>query len=120
MAGSVITPDVRHNTAYTFLSAQHYGLKLQTGVYTPSTGTTQYTTVGDAITIPGIGTPLFVEFTEPKISTAAPTTDPLYYTYDTVNKTVRWMGTSTGGVVERSTGGSAEGFTANYMAVGFV
>jgi hypothetical protein len=120
MAGSTITPDVRHNTAYTFLSAQHYGMKLQTGVYTPSTGTTQYTTVGDSITIPGIGTPLIVLFSAPNWSSAAPTTDNLYFTYDRNNKTVRWMGTSTNAVVERTTAESAEGYTASYIAFGFV
>ena len=119
MAGT-ITPDVRHNTAYSFLSAQHYGLKVQTGVYTPSTGTTQYTTIGDAITIPGIGTPLTVVFSAPNWSSAAPTTDPLMYVYDRVNKTVRWIGTSTGGYVERTTAESAEAFTASYVAFGFV
>ena len=120
MAGSTITPDVRHNTAYTFLSAQHYGLKLQTGVYTPSTGTTQYTTAGDSITIPGIGTPLIVVFSAPKVSTGAATTDMLQFMYDRIEKSVRWYGTSTNAVTERSTAGSAEGFTAAYLAIGFV
>lgn len=122
MAGSTITPDVRHNTAYTFLSAQHYGLKVQTGVYTPSTGTTQYTTVGDAITIPGIGTPIVVLFSAPKVnSLTGPSTETLFYGYDFVSKSVRWYGSSTGGTpVEKTTGLSAEGYTAQYVAIGFV
>lgn len=120
MAGT-ITPDVRHNTAYTMLSAQHYGLKMQTGVYTPSTGTTQYTTAGDSITIPGIGTPIAVFFSAPKVgSLTAPSTEILLYSYDTVNKSVRWYGTSTGGSLERTTAEGAEGYTAQYLAVGWV
>ena len=120
MAGSTITPDVHHNTAYSFMSAQHYGLKVQTGVYTPSTGTTQYTTAGDAITIPGIGTPIGVWFTAPKVgSLTAASTEILSYQYDTVNKSVRWYGTSTGGTLERTTAESCEGYTAQYVAFGF-
>jgi hypothetical protein len=121
MAGSTVTPDVRHNTAYSFLSAQHYGLKVQTGVYTPSTGTTQYTTAGDSITFPGVGTPIVVLFGAPKVgSLTAPSTEVLFYLYDNVNKSVRWYGSSTGGSLERTTAQSAEGYTAPYVCFGFV
>lgn len=122
MAGT-ITPDVRHNTAYSFLSAQHYGLKVQTGVYTPSTGTTCYTSVGDAVTIPGIGTPVLVSFSAPKVnSLTGPSTESLVYQYDFVSKSVRWYGSSTGGgtLNEKTTALSCEGYTAQYVAIGWV
>jgi hypothetical protein len=117
MAGTA-TPDTRHNISYSLMAAQHYGLKIQCGVYTPCTGTTQYTTVGDSLVIPGIATPLMVAFGMPG-SVTATSTRATVYVWDATNESVRWLITTTGGPTECTTAQGCEGLTAPYLAIGY-
>jgi hypothetical protein len=116
---ATVTPWTRHNTAYSFLSAQHYGILIQEGTYTPSTGTTQYTSVGDLTTFPGFSThgPVIVLFGWAGYTTGLSTFAGSYQ-YDNTNRTVRWLNTSTGGLTEATTADSREGMTAAYLAIG--
>lgn len=117
MAGTA-TPNSRHNVSYNIAAAQHYGLKIQCGVYTPTNGTTVYTSVGDSLAIPGISTPLMVAFGLPG-ATGALSTRVTMYLWDATNKTVRWFFTATGGPTECSTTATSSGLTAPYIAVGY-
>jgi len=112
------TPSGRHNTNYNLAAAQHYGFKIQCGTYTPSTGTTAYTSVGDSLTIPGMPTPLIVSFGMPGMTTGL-STRGTHYLWDASNETVRWLITTTGGVTECTTAQGCEGLTAPYVAIGY-
>jgi len=116
MAGTV-TPDKKHNTNYSVSSAQQYGFKIQCGLYTPCTGTTQYTSVGDPLEFTGMTDAYAVIFGIPGYTTG-PSTNAQHYVWDYTNQTVRWLMTSTGGVVEATTAAAATG-TAEYCAIGY-
>jgi len=110
------TPDSRHELNYQVSNAQHHGILFQAGLYTPCTGTTQYTSVGDTLTIPGMSAVLNVSFGLAGYDTG-PSTNAQHYVWDYTNQTVRWLMTSTGGVIEATTAAAATG-TAYYFAVG--
>lgn len=114
MAGT-ITVNTHHNTSYKIAAAQHYGLMLETGVYTPSTGTTQYTTAGDSITFASGFTPMAVIFSHP--FTSGLSTAGLHYVYDPDNASVHWM--QVGIELTTTAGATVEGLTANYVAIGW-
>ena len=110
------TPDSRHELNYQIANAQHHGILVQCGLYTPCTGTTQYTSVGDTLSISGMSAVLMMSFGLPGYTTG-PSTNAQHYVWDYTNQSVRWLMSSTGGVTEATTAAAATG-TAYYMAVG--
>ena len=111
MAASVAA-NARHNTNYRLSAAQHYGMVVETGVYTPGALGT-YTSVGDPITFASGITPLAVFFSFPM--TSGLSTAGYQYLYDPDNATVRYLGVG----IELTTTCAMSALTANYVAIGW-
>lgn len=112
MAGT-IAANARHNTNYRLGMAQHSGMILETGTYTPTNGATVYTTAGDSVTFASGITPLCVIFSNP--FTTGLSTGGLTYNYDPDNVSVHWFRAG----IECTTTATSSGLVANYVAIGW-
>ena len=88
------TPNAGHQTNYSILGAQTFGIKIQVGNYLGPVED-EYTTVGHPATIYGMSNPKMIIFGFTGYTTgpmAVATTQPPYVLqYDVSNETVRWI-----------------------------